>query len=47
MKRIYFDESGNTGPDLLNKEQPLYILERDHCRLSEEQARIYQFRTDI
>ena len=26
MKRIYFDESGNTGPDLLNKEQPLYIL---------------------
>ncbi|MCR5317741.1 MAG: DUF3800 domain-containing protein [Treponema sp.] len=26
MKRIFFDESGNTGPDLLNKEQPLYIL---------------------
>lgn len=26
MKTIYFDESGNTGPDLLNVDQPVYIL---------------------
>jgi hypothetical protein len=26
MKTIYFDESGNTGPDLLNRDQPIYIL---------------------
>ncbi len=26
MKTIFFDESGNTGPDLLNKEQPVYVL---------------------
>ena len=26
MKTIFFDESGNTGPDLLNKDQPVYVL---------------------
>lgn len=26
MKEIFFDEAGNTGPDLLNKDQSVYVL---------------------
>ena len=26
MDTIYFDESGNTGADLLNNEQPIFVL---------------------
>lgn len=26
MKEIFFDEAGNTGPDLLNKDQTVYVL---------------------
>jgi len=39
MKKIYFDESGNTGPDLLNTEQPVYIL--CSTELPEEVAQQY------
>ena len=26
MNTVYFDESGNTGPDLLNNDQPVFVL---------------------
>ena len=26
LPNIYFDESGNTGQDLINLEQPVYVL---------------------
>lgn len=26
MGNVYFDEAGNTGPDLLHKDQPVFVL---------------------
>ena len=40
METIYFDEAGNTGQDLLNKEQNAFVLASVH--FNEKELRVFQ-----
>jgi len=40
METIYFDEAGNTGQDLLNKEQNVFVLASVH--FNEKELRVFQ-----